>query len=67
MLPKNRKIIVLVYADWGSMKSTQLMGTLHAELLRGKEIFSFEYNPSWLETNQAQLLDPDLRLYREKQ
>lgn len=45
----------------------QLMGTLHAELLRGKEIFSFDYHPNWLETKQAQVLNPDLQLYRGKQ
>ncbi|MBR9919656.1 MAG: HipA domain-containing protein [Bacteroidetes bacterium] len=39
------------------------MGVLHAELLRGKEIFSFEYDNGWLQSGQAQLLDPDLRLY----
>jgi serine/threonine-protein kinase HipA len=37
-----------------------LMGQLHSELLRGKEIFSFEYAVDWLSSNFAQMLDPDL-------
>lgn len=36
------------------------MGQLHSELLRGKEVFSFEYAADWLSTNFAQMLDPDL-------
>ncbi|PHR42633.1 MAG: toxin HipA [Fluviicola sp.] len=43
------------------------MGILQAELLRGKEIFSFEYDESWLKSGHAQLLDPDLQLYAGKQ
>ncbi|PZX56730.1 serine/threonine-protein kinase HipA [Algoriphagus chordae] len=62
---RNRE--VLVYADWSSLESAQLMGILRAELLRGKEIFSFEYDSQWLESNYAQLLDPDLQLYSGKQ
>lgn len=38
------------------------MGTLYSTHLRGKEIFSFEYNEAWLKDN-AQQLDPDLQLY----
>ncbi|MFN6943349.1 MAG: type II toxin-antitoxin system HipA family toxin [Cytophagaceae bacterium] len=39
------------------------MGTLHSELLRGKEIFSFEYHTEWLKNVNAQVLDPGLQLY----
>ncbi|PCJ64190.1 MAG: toxin HipA [Bacteroidetes bacterium] len=39
------------------------MGTLHAERLRGKEIFSFQYTEDWLQNGPAQLLDPRLQLY----
>ena len=39
------------------------MGILHAEILRGKEIFSFTYDNDWLQSGHAQLLDPDLQLY----
>ncbi|MCD8336318.1 MAG: hypothetical protein LUD18_03420, partial [Lachnospiraceae bacterium] len=43
---KSEKII-FVYADWMSTEP-QLMGRLHVSESRGKEIFSFEYDESWL-------------------
>ena len=39
------------------------MGILNSDRLRGKEIFSFEYNNDWLQNAPAQLLDPNLQLY----
>ena len=58
---------IWVYSDWSGMDTPQLMGILQAELLRGREIFSFEYNSNWLATPHAQMLDPDLQLYGGKQ
>jgi len=54
---------ILVYADWEGLPEITQVGTLTAEITRGKEIFSFEYTPSWLQSPQAQMLDPDLQLY----
>lgn len=54
---------IQVYADWQGIRSPIQMGILHAERLRGKEIFSFEYSPNWLQLGKKQLLDPDLQLY----
>lgn len=54
---------ILVYADWKGTNGPILMGTLYSELLRGKEIFSFEYDDGWLNSKQALLLDPELQLY----
>jgi len=59
----NNKRSVFVYADWESLKGPILMGTLSATHLRGKEIFSFEYNKDWLKSKYVQILDPDLQLY----
>ncbi len=53
----------LVYADWEGLSQPNLMGILKAELLRGKEIFSFSYDPRWLASGFAQELDPDLAFY----
>ncbi|MCY4562389.1 MAG: HipA domain-containing protein [Flavobacteriaceae bacterium] len=39
------------------------MGILNSDRLRGKEIFSFEYNNDWLHNAPAHLLDPNLQLY----
>lgn len=63
MAQKKNKREVYVYADWNGLKGPAFMGILHAELLRGKEVFSFEYEKSWLQSRQAQLLDPDLQLF----
>ncbi|QXV66866.1 HipA domain-containing protein [Mucilaginibacter sp. 21P] len=54
---------IYVYADWNGLDATTQIGVLHAELVRGKEIFSFNYNATWLQNPQAQLLDPDLQLF----
>lgn len=63
MAKTDKKRDVYVYADWEGLNGPVPIGVLHAELLRGKEIFSFEYNDQWLQFGQAQLLDPDLQLY----
>lgn len=71
MAKTDKKREVHVYADWQfdklndqtGIETPVYMGVLHAELLRGKEIFSFEYDTNWLQSGQAQLLDPDLQLY----
>jgi serine/threonine-protein kinase HipA len=56
---------ILVYADWVGLEPT-FMGTLYSTHLRGKEIFSFEYDETWLKSS-AQNLDPDLQLYAGQQ
>ena len=63
MSKRNTKRSIFVYADWDGLETPQLMGVLFSELLRGKEIFSFEYEKSWLNSDNAQMLDPDLQLY----
>jgi len=52
-----------VYAVFDKINGPLFMGRLHAEVLRGKEVFSFEYGQDWLKSGHAQLLDPDLQLY----
>jgi serine/threonine-protein kinase HipA len=59
----NNKREIYVYADWQELNEPLFMGVLHAELLRGKEVFSFEYEKTWLQSEHAQSLDPDLQLY----
>ena len=63
MSRRENKSTVYVFAHWVGMEKATLMGILHSELLRGKEIFSFEYDEEWLQSEHAQLLDPDLQLY----
>jgi serine/threonine-protein kinase HipA len=54
---------ILVYADWIDLNGTMLMGTLQAEQVRGKEVFSFSYTKEWLEKGPVLIMDPDLGLY----
>lgn len=54
---------IYVYANWQEISVPVLMGKLKAEMLKGKEIFSFDYKKEWLESSHAHQLDPDLKLY----
>jgi len=54
---KQKKI--WVYADWVELGNPMLTGFLSVDLLRGKEIFSFEYSDGWLKSNHLHMLDPD--------
>lgn len=55
----NRKI----YVYWDTSESSILMGVLSSDVVRGKEVFSFDYDESWLSHNDFRLLDPDLRQF----
>ena len=58
---------IYVYENWMASEPS-LMGCLYAESLRGKEITSFEYSPSWLSNHPGLLaLDPDLQLFSGRQ
>jgi len=58
---------IFVFADWQIGKDPSLMGILTSELIRGKEIFSFEYTKEWLSSGIGQTLDPDLQFFSGKQ
>lgn len=54
---------IYVYADWAEIDNPILMGNLFVDILREKEIFSFEYSDEWLNSNHLYNLDPDLGFY----
>lgn len=54
---------ILIYADWAGMPEAQLMGTLEVTRTKGRSVFSFSYDKTWLGSANAQVLDPDLQLY----
>jgi serine/threonine-protein kinase HipA len=54
---------ILVYADWTELGKPFLMGTLSATHIKGREVFSFAYDKTWLASKFVQYLDPDLQLY----
>ena len=59
----NAQKSIQVCAHWRDMTEPMIMGTLYATPSRGKEVFSFEYDPEWLKSSYAQTLDPDLALF----
>ncbi len=54
---------IIVYADWFGLPETKKMGLLRSDNIREREVFSFEYEKSWLESGFAQIIDPDLKLF----
>ena len=65
---KNNEEKIWVYADWDFLEETQVLGILTVQRLRGKEIFSFEYQDSWVNgSNPILFLDPNLGFYKGKQ
>ena len=62
----NKKKII-VYADWETLAKPVIMGYLTVDMIRGKEIFSFEYDHKWLHSEVSCELDPDLVLYAGNQ
>lgn len=67
MAKQNSRKEILVFADWLEIKKPMLMGKLYSEIIREKEIFSFEYSNDWLSSKYAQIIDPDLQLYKGPQ
>ncbi len=64
---QNQRKEILVFADWLDIKEPMLMGMLYSEIVRNKEIFSFQYTDKWLNSKYAQIIDPDLQLYKGTQ
>lgn len=58
---------IQVFMDNEQMHKATLIGVLYSELLRGKEIFSFEYDTNWLKQKESKVLDPDLMLFSGRQ
>lgn len=54
---------IYVYADWISLDHPYFMGTLTVRHIKGKEVFSFQYDDEWLKSGKARILDPDLTLF----
>lgn len=58
---------IYVYLDWFEADEPIFMGTLHSEVIRGKEVFSYENDPAWLKHARFRALDPDLSAFSGKQ
>lgn len=66
MTDQQRKEI-LVYSHPYVLQEPILMGTLTATIVRGKQIFAFEYNSEFLESDSVFEIDPNLTLYKGTQ
>ena len=55
---------ILVYADWYMFASPKLIGYIYFASLRGKGVYSFEYDKEWLKSGIA--IDPELPLFAGK-
>ena len=65
---KRNELKIWVYVDWQFLGGVRHMGILTPQHIRGKEIFSFEYNDNWITSSgQALFLDPNLSMYKGKQ
>jgi serine/threonine-protein kinase HipA len=63
MMQTNEKEI-LVYADWYIFASPKLIGCIYFASLRGKGVYSFEYDKEWLKSGIS--IDPELPLFAGK-
>ncbi|MDR0866796.1 MAG: type II toxin-antitoxin system HipA family toxin [Candidatus Symbiothrix sp.] len=50
-----------VYADWHLFDSPRLVGKLYFSALRGKTVYSFEYDKDWIKSGIA--IDPEIPLF----
>ena len=58
---------IYIYFDDAQTVEPILMGLLTAQLVRGHEVFSFEFTEEWLRDSHCHLLDPDLQLFTGRQ
>lgn len=54
-----------IYVYWDDVQTVSPLpvGRLYADAIRGKEVFSFEFDASWLKHSVCRHLDPDLQLF----
>lgn len=54
---------IFVYVQWVGMTDPLLIGTLRVHDARGKELFGFRYDESWLKNQSHRMLDANLQCY----
>ena len=57
---------IFVYENW-SEETPVFMGTLYANAARGSEVFSFEYDESYLRRGNGFSIDPELEFFSGRQ
>jgi serine/threonine-protein kinase HipA len=51
---------IWVFAHWAGMTSPRCIGILSAHEAKGRQAFSFEYDPEWRQSEEQLLLDPGI-------
>lgn len=57
------KVDIYVYAHWQGMAEPKPIGILSAHFAKGRKAFGFEYNKTWIKSEQQLLLDPDIQFF----
>ncbi len=57
------KTDIWVYAHWLGMSKPKCIGILSAHQSKGKKIFGFEYDATWLASEEQFIFDPDIEWY----
>lgn len=58
---------IYIYFDDVNTDNPLFVGILLAQQVRGREVFSFQFDEKWLADSCCHLLDPDLQLYKGRQ
>lgn len=58
---------IYVWFDNDEVSAPVFMGILSSSHIRGNEVFSFEFDRSWLEDRRFRSFDPDLQLFSGRQ
>jgi serine/threonine-protein kinase HipA len=66
-MAKEQRKEIFVYTHPSELQEPMLMGTLNASFVRGKEIFSFEYDSAFLASDAVFEIDFKLKLYKGPQ
>lgn len=61
---RNQEQEIFVYADWYNFDNPVFVGKLFVSALRGKMVYSFEYDKTWIKTGIS--IDPELPLFSGK-
>ncbi|MBN2767323.1 MAG: type II toxin-antitoxin system HipA family toxin [Paludibacteraceae bacterium] len=61
---QNKEKEILVYADWYMFTTPKMIGSICFTSLRGKGIYSFEYDKEWIKSGIS--IDPELPLFAGK-
>ncbi len=60
-MKRNQETEISVYADWYMFDVPRLVGKLYTSTVRGKAVYSFEYDKNWIKTGIV--IDPEIPLF----